>query len=142
MHQHHARLALRILILGSAFLGLVGMVIALAGDGFLPKELADWQAAQQAAQQAEDEGALILGFILILPVIAALLASLVGLFLFKKWAAWLYLAITVIGSVFMLLEPTVESGVAAFFTYLEAHVSGVILGVAFFSSALEPDQNS
>jgi len=138
MHQHHARLALRILILGSAFLGFVGMVISLDGDGFLPKELADWQAAQQA----EEQGALILGFILILPLIAALLASLVGLFLFKKWAAWLYLAITVLGSVFMLLEPTVESGVAAFFTYLEAHVSGVILGVAFFSNALEPDQNS
>ncbi len=138
MHQHHARLALRILILGSAFLGFVGMVIALAGDGFLPKELADWQAAQQP----EEEGAFILGFILILPLIAALLASLVGLFLFKKWAAWLYLAITLLGSVFMLLEPTVESGVAAFFTYLEAHVSGVILGVAFFSNALEPDQNS
>ena len=138
MNQQHSRLALRILILASAFLFFVGLVIILAGDTFLPKELADWQAAQQA----EEEGAFILGFILILPLIITWVASMVGLFLFQKWAAWLYLAITVIGSVFMLLEPTVESGVAAFFTYLEAHVSGVILGVAFFSNALEPDQNS
>ena len=103
MNQQHSRLALRILILGSVFFGFVSLVIAFAGDGFLPKELVDWQAAQET----EEEGALLLGLVLIFPLIIAWVASLVGLFLFQKWAAWLYLAGAVLGSIFLLLEPNV-----------------------------------
>jgi urea transporter len=136
--QQNARLALRILILGSVFFGFVSLVIAFAGDGFLPKELVDWQAAQET----EEEGALLLGLVLIFPLIIAWVASLVGLFLFQKWAAWLYLAGAVLGSIFLLLEPNVESGVSAFFSDLDTLVGGIILGIAFFSNALDPDQAS
>ena len=138
MSQQNARLALRILILGSVFFGFVSLVIAFAGDGFLPKELVDWQAAQET----EEEGALLLGLVLIFPLIIAWVASLVGLFLFQKWAAWLYLAGAVLGSIFLLLEPNVESGVSAFFSDLDTLVGGIILGIAFFSNALDPDQAS
>lgn len=138
MNQQHSRLALRILILASAFFFFVGLVIVLAGDSFLPKELADWQAAQET----EEDGALLLGLVLIFPLIIAWVASSVGLFLFQKWAAWLYLAFAVLGSIFLLLEPNVESGVSAFFSYLDALAGGIILGIAFFSNALEPDQAS
>jgi hypothetical protein len=138
MNQQNARLALRILILGSVFFGFVSLVIAFAGDGFLPKELADWQAAQET----EEEGALLLGLVLIFPLIIAWVASLVGLFLFQKWAAWLYLAGAVLGSIFLLLDPRVESGVAAFFSDLDTLAGGLILGIAFFSNALDPDQDS
>jgi urea transporter len=138
MNQQHSRLALRILILGSVFFGFVSLVIAFAGDGFLPKELVDWQAAQET----EEEGALLLGLVLIFPLIIAWVASLVGLFLFQKWAAWLYLAGAVLGSIFLLLEPNVESGVSAFFSELDTLVGGIILGIAFFSNALDPDQAS
>ena len=136
MNQQHSRLALRILILASAFFFFVGLVIVLAGDSFLPKELADWQAAQET----EEDGALLLGLVLIFPLIIAWVASSVGLFLFQKWAAWLYLAFAVLGSIFLLLEPNVESGVSAFFSYLDALAGGIILGIAFFSKALEPDE--
>ena len=138
MNQQNSRLALRILILGSGFFGFVSLVIAFAGDGFLPKELVDWQAAQET----EEEGALLLGLVLIFPLIIAWVASLVGLFLFQKWAAWLYLAGAVLGSIFLLLEPNVESGVSAFFSELDTLVGGIILGIAFFSNALDPDQAS
>jgi hypothetical protein len=138
MNQQHSRLALRILVLASAFFFFVGLVIVMAGDSFLPKELADWQAAQET----EEEGALLLGLVLIFPLIIAWVASLVGLFLFQKWAAWLFLANAVLGSALMLLEPNVESGVAAFFSGLDTLAGGVILGIAFFTDALEPDQNS
>ena len=138
MTQQHSRLALRILILASAFFFFVGLVIVMAGDSFLPKELADWQAAQET----EEDGALLLGLVLIFPLIIAWVASSVGLFLFQKWAAWLYLAFAVLGSIFLLLEPNVESGVSAFFSYLDALAGGIILGIAFFSNALEPDQAS
>ena len=138
MNQQHSRLALRILVLASAFFFFVGLVIGLAGDSFLPKELADWQAAQET----DEEGALLLGLVLIFPLIIAWVASMVGLFLFQKWAAWLYLAGAVLGSIFLLLEPNVESGVSAFFSGLDTLAEGIILGIAFFSGALEPDQNS
>jgi len=138
MNQQHSRLALRILILGSVFFGFVSLVIAFAGDGFLPKELVDWQAAQET----EEEGASLLGLVLIFPLIIAWVASLVGLFLFQKWAAWLYLAGAVLGSIFLLLEPNVESGVSAFFSDLDTLAGGIILGIAFFSNALDPDQAS
>ena len=138
MNQQHSRLALRILILASAFFFFVGLVIVMAGDSFLPKELADWQAAQET----EEDGALLLGLVLIFPLIIAWVASSVGLFLFQKWAAWLYLAFAVLGSIFLLLEPNVESGVSAFFSYLDALAGGIILGIAFFSNALESDQAS
>lgn len=136
MNQQHSRLALRILILASAFFFFVGLVIVMAGDSFLPKELADWQAAQET----EEDGAFLLGLVLIFPLIIAWVASSVGLFLFQKWAAWLYLAFAVLGSIFLLLEPNVESGVSAFFSYLDALAGGIILGIAFFSKALEPDE--
>ena len=138
MNQQHSRLALRILVLASAFFFFVGLVIGMAGDSFLPKELADWQAAQET----EDEGAWLLGLVLIFPLIIAWVASLVGLFLFQKWAAWLFLANAVLGSAFMLLEPNVESGVSAFFSGLDTLAGGVILGIAFFTNALGTDQNS
>ena len=138
MNQQHSRLALRILILASAFFFFVGLVIVMAGDSFLPKELTDWQAAQET----DEDGALLLGLVLIFPLIIAWVASMVGLFLFQKWAAWLYLAGAVLGSIFLLLEPNVESGVAAFFSDLDTLAGGIILGIAFFSNALEPDQNS
>jgi hypothetical protein len=138
MNQQHSRLALRILVLASAFFFFVGLVIGMAGDSFLPKELADWQAAQET----DEEGALLLGLVLIFPLIIAWVASSVGLFLFQKWAAWLYLASAVLGSALMLLEPNVESGVAAFFSGLDTLAGGVILGIAFFTDALEADQNS
>jgi hypothetical protein len=138
MNQQHSRLALRILLVAAVFFGFVGMLIMLAGDGFLPKELADWKAAQET----DDEGAMLVGLLLISPLIIAAVASLVGLFLYQKWAAWLFLALSVLGTMLMLLEPTVESGISAFFTDLDTTLGGVILGIAFFSNALEPDQHS
>jgi hypothetical protein len=138
MNQQHTRLALRILLVASAFFGFVSLIIALAGDGFLPKELADWKAAQEP----DGEGAMFLALLLISPLLLALAASLVGLFLYQKWAAWLFLALTVLGTVLMLIEPAVESGISAFFSDLDTTLGGVILGIAFFSNALEPDQHS
>jgi diacylglycerol kinase len=85
---------------------------------------------------------MLVGLLLISPLIIAAVASLVGLFLYQKWAAWLFLALSVLGTMLMLLEPTVESGISAFFTDLDTTLGGVILGIAFFSNALEPDQHS
>jgi hypothetical protein len=138
MNQQSARMALRAAVLMSAFLALIGTVIYLTGDGLLPKELADWEAAQKSG----DEAGAIFVFFFAIPAIGVLVASLVGLFMLKKWGAWLYLAFQLIGSVVMLAGPNVESGLLAFISSLDTLLGGAILGIAFFSSALEPDQYS
>lgn len=136
MTQQAARLALRAFILISVFLTFVYLAVSLADDSLLPKELAEWKAAQET----EDDAAAIIALVLGLPVLITLIASLVGLFMFKKWAAWLYLALSAFFTLFILTEPTVESGLSAFVSDLGSCLGGVILGIAFFSKALEPDE--
>lgn len=137
MNQQTARLALRTCILVSAFLTLVALAVALADDSLLPKELAEWKAAQETE---DDAAAMIVGLVLVMPLIAALIASMVGLFMFKKWGAWLYLGVSLLGALLMLIEPNVESGLSAFLSDLDTFVVGITLGIAFFSKALEPDE--
>jgi hypothetical protein len=136
MTQQSARLALRACILISVFLTLIYFAVSLADESLLPKELAEWKASQEQ----DDDAAVIVALVLALPALAALIASLVGLFMFKKWAAWLYLGISVLFALFLLVEPTVESGLTAFISDLDSCLVGVILGIAFFSRALEPDE--
>ncbi len=138
MNQASARLTLRASVLVSAFLFLVILALALAGKGLLPKELADWKKANDDLS----DGGLIAQALVLIPLLFAWAGSLVGLFLFKKWAAWMYLALTVLGTLFALFNPTVESGLASFVGEWETLLSGFILGIAFFSSALEPDQTA
>ncbi|MEI6248516.1 MAG: hypothetical protein WCP67_08250 [Verrucomicrobiota bacterium] len=138
MNQASARMALRAALLLSAFLTVIGMVIYVAGDGLLPKELADWKAGQDGA----DEGNAVILFLLAVPLIGLLVASYAGMFMYKKWAAWLYLVLELVGCLLNLQGPNVESGLAAFISETHTLLAGAILGLAFFSSALEPDQNS
>jgi|Laugresp1bdmlbsn_1035097.scaffolds.fasta_scaffold04178_2 hypothetical protein len=135
MDQKTARFGLRAIILISTFLGFIGLAISFADESFLPKELAAWNEAQKP-----EDASVILLLITGIPVVIATYASLVGMFIFKKWGAWLYLVTSVIASMFLLVEPSVESGISAFFSDLDSVLGGVILGIAFFSSALEPDQ--
>lgn len=139
MNQPSARLALRTCILVSAFLTLVALAVSLADDSLLPKELAEWKAAQGTE---DDAAAAIVGLVLVMPLLAALIASMVGLFMFKKWGAWLYLGVSLLGALFMLMEPNVESGLSAFLSDLDTFVVGITLGIAFFSKALEPDEQT
>ena len=131
-------MALRAALLLSAFLAVIGMVIYVAGDGLLPKELADWKAGQDGA----DEGNAVILFLLAVPLIGLLVASYAGMFMYKKWAAWLYLVLELVGCLLNLQGPNVESGLAALISETHTLLAGAILGLAFFSSALEPDQSA
>ncbi len=137
MNQQSARLALRSCILISVFLGLVHLAVSQADASLLPKELAEWKVAQEADA---DDATAIAALVLVMPLIAALIASMVGLFMFKKWGAWLYLGLCLLGSLVLLIEPSVESGLSAFFSDLDSYLGGAIVGIAFFSKALEPDE--
>jgi hypothetical protein len=64
------------------------------------------------------------------------LVSVVGLFLQQRWAAWLFLAITVLGLGFTLSEPSVYSGLLAAIDAVALLVQGAILAVCFGTDAL------
>ena len=136
MNQQSARFGLRAIILLSAFIGVVAIAVAMADESLLPKELAEWKASQEVAE----EGAIVVGLILVLPLVVAWIAGLVGMFMFHKWGAWLTLGASLLASLFLLVEPNVESGLSYFFSDLGSTLNGATLGIAFFSKALEPDE--
>jgi hypothetical protein len=117
------------------------MVVAVVGlsfvDGYLlPDTLAEWKEAQL------DEDALSLTDLLLLALwlswLGGYLVSVVGLFLQQRWAAWLFLAITVLGLGFTLSEPSVYSGLLAAIDALVLLVQGAILALCFGTDALRP----
>lgn len=77
---------------------------------------------------------LLLGLLLFL---AAYLTSSIGLFVFKGWARWLYLGAEILACLLMILSgPSVAPAGAAACEFAAAVLSGLILGIAFFTDAL------
>lgn len=65
------------------------------------------------------------------------IAASIGLLLLKRWAAWLFLLTTAVAYTLMaFLGPTVEHGVTSAVNGAFSVVTGVILGLAFFTDAL------
>lgn len=133
----NARLSLRLLLVLHIL-----MVVAVVGlsffDGYLlPDTLAEWKEAQL------DEDALSLTDLLLLALglswLGGYLVSVVGLFLQQRWAAWLFMAITVLGLGFTLSEPSVYSGLLAAIDAVVLLVQGAILALCFGTDALRPE---
>ena len=116
----------------------VGVAIALSFllESTLPAPLRDWLATQAEAEGdlAPHEIALFIGMI---PVLVCVLAGSIGLLFLKRWAAWLYLISVIIGYLLVpFMGPTVEHGVVDAFYEMATLLSGLIIGLAFFSDAL------
>lgn len=77
---------------------MVAIAVAMADESLLPKELAEWKASQE---MAEEEGAIVVGLILVMPLVVAWIAGLVGMFMFHKWGAWLTLGVSLLASLFL-----------------------------------------
>jgi len=67
------------------------------------------------------------------------LVALVGLFRLKRWARWVFLFSVLSGYAYMPFSgPTVAHGLASAADGIFAILSGVTLGLAFFTEALPP----
>ena len=132
----NARLSLRLLLVLHVLLQVVAVTLSFFDGHLLPDTLAEWKDAQWS----EDDLSLsdMLLFALWLGWLAGYVVSVVGLFLQQRWAAWLSLALTVVGLGFTLSEPSVYSGLLAAIDALALLVQGAILAVCFGTEALRP----
>ena len=133
----NVRLSLRILLVLHVLMLVVGVALSFFDGYLLPDTLAEWKDAQL------DEDALSLTDLLLLGLwlgwLGGYLVSVVGLFLQQRWAAWLSLAITVLGLGFTLSEPSVYSGLLAAIDAFALLVQGAILALCFGTEALRPE---
>lgn len=75
--------------------------------------------------------------LVMIPLLFCQFVGSVGLLFLKKWAAWLYLISLINGFfLFPFLGPTVEHAVADTMDGISILLSGLIIGLAFFSGAL------
>lgn len=133
----NVRLSLRILLVLHVLMLVVGVALSFFDGYLLPDTLAEWKDAQL------DEDALSLTDLLLLGLwlgwLGGYLVSVVGLFRQQRWAAWLFLAITVLELFFTLSEPSVCSGLLAAIDAFALLVQGAILALCFGTDALRPE---
>lgn len=127
---------LRVCVVSEWIFLAFGLVLSFMLESRLPEPLREWLAADAA----RDPGARdLLALVLFIPALLCWLAGSVGLLFLKRWAAWLYLgAAVVLHLLSCLLGPTVEHAVTMLYFNVSLVLSGLVLGLAFFSPALHP----
>jgi hypothetical protein len=120
-------------VLEWTFLGL-GIVSSFLLESSLPDPLRDWLAADAEGDIALREVGLL---VVMIPLLLCALVGSIGLLFLKRWAAWLYLISLIIGyALFPFMGPTVEHALADAADDMAVLLSGLIIGLAFFSDAL------
>ncbi len=134
MDKSKARLILRFLLV--ALFGLIVLSIGLAfvADKLLPEALAEWLHQENSGEfgVADIIGLLFWGAGLFL-----FFVSMAGLFFYQRWAAWMMAGVIAVFSIQLLFSPTVEPGILSVLGSLSDVVTGLVLGAAFFTNALE-----
>lgn len=129
-----ARRALRIAIVGAWLMFITAQVLSYLLRNSLPAQLQVYLAAEDERETTLlGVAALLIG----VPCLAASVVSSIGIFFFARWARWLYLgSMAVSYAAAPLYGPTVEHVVADTFDHAETLLSGVVLGIAFFTDAI------
>lgn len=137
MDKSKARLVLRFLLV--ALIGLIVLSIGLAfvADKLLPSALAEWIQQENGGDFNFGD---ILGLLFWGAGLFLFLVSMVGLFCYQQWASWLMAIVVAVFSLQLLFSPTVEPGLLSWLGSLSDVVTGLILGVGFFTNALEPGE--
>lgn len=137
MDKSKARLVLRFLLV--ALFGLIVLSIGLAfvADKLLPEALADWIHQENAGDFSFGD---ILGLLFWAAGLFLFFVSMVGLFCYQRWAAWMMALVIAVFSIQLLFSPTVEPGVLSLLGSLSDVATGLVLGVAFFTTALDPGE--
>jgi Zn-dependent protease with chaperone function len=133
MDKSKARLVLRVCLLALFALIVLSIGLAVVSDKLLPTELAEWHHRNNAGDFGFSDvlelmfwGAGMLLFFI----------SMIGLFFYQRWAAWMMLAVLLVFSLQVLFSPSVEPGLLTFVGGWSDVVTGLVLGLAFFTDAL------
>ena len=122
---------LRFLIAAALLLPIAAATLDLLVPGLLPPELAAYSEGQGQAEEALGVG---VSGILLLTLVVPLLASVVGLWLFKPWARWLYTAVTAAAFLIAPFDPPwVGSSAASLLNDLAILCDGALLALIWFS---------
>jgi Zn-dependent protease with chaperone function len=134
MDKSKARLILRFLLVALFGLIVLSIGIAIVADKLLPEALAEWLKQENSGDigVADIIGLLFWGAGLFLFIV-----SMVGLFFYQRWAAWMMTVVIAVFSVQLLFGPTVEPGILSLMGSLSDVLTGLVLGLAFFSDALQ-----
>jgi hypothetical protein len=132
----HPATMLRLCVVSEWVFIALGMVLSFMLENRLPEPLRGWLAAEADRDPGTRE---FLALALLIPALPCWLAGSVGLLFLKRWAAWLYLgAAVVLHLLSCLVGPTVEHAVTMLYFNVSLVLSGLVLGLAFFSPALQP----
>jgi hypothetical protein len=134
MDKTKLRLVLRVSLVALCFLLALMIGLAFVSDRLLPSELAEWQQRNHGGDFGVAD---FLGLVFWLGGLGLLLVSIGGLFFFQRWAAWLMLVVLFVFSLQVLFSPTVEPGLLSYLGGWADTLTGLILGLAFFTEALE-----
>ena len=133
MDKSKARLTLRFLLVALFVLIVLSIGLAFVADKLLPEALAEWVHQENAG---DFEFADILGLLFWGAGLFLFFVSMAGLFFYQRWAAWMMAVVLAVFSVQLLFSPTVEPGLLSLMGSLSDILTGLVLGLAFFTDAL------
>ncbi|MEY3392438.1 MAG: hypothetical protein RLZZ322_1287 [Verrucomicrobiota bacterium] len=134
MEKSKARLILRFLLVALFAMVVLSIGIAIVADKLLPEALADWVHQENSGDFGVAD---IIGLMFWGAGLFLFFVSMAGLFFYQRWAAWMMAAVIAIFSVQLIFSPTVEPGILSLLGSLSDVLTGLVLGVAFFSDALQ-----
>lgn len=134
MDKSKLRIVLRVVLLALFAVIVLSVGLSFFSDRLLPAELAEWH--QQSAP-GEPRLVEIAGLLFWLAGLVLVLISMVGLFFYQRWAAWMFLGVILLFSLQVLFSPTVEPGLLSYLGGWSDVLTGLVLGLAFFTDALQ-----
>jgi hypothetical protein len=134
MDKSKARIVLRFALVALFALLALSIGLAFVADKLLPETLAEWYRAESAG---DFEFTDLLTLLFWGAGVLLFLVSMGGLFFYQRWAAWLMVAVLALFSLQLLFSPTVEPGILSYLGSLSDILTGLVLGIAFFTDALQ-----
>jgi hypothetical protein len=137
MDKSKARIFLRVSLVALFFLLVLLIGLSFVSDKLLPDELAEWNRRNNGGDLKLTD---ILGLLFWIGGLVLLFISMVGLFFYQRWSAWMMLFVLFVTSLQVLFSPTVEPGLLSYLGGWADTLTGLVLGLAFFTDALSPEQ--
>jgi hypothetical protein len=125
----------RWLVTASVVITILGLVVSFAGESSLPAPLRDYLALESRSEAdltASDVALVVVG----IPLLVALVVSIIGLYCFWRFARPLTVIAWIVGLILQVfVGPTVDSGLATSLYELAAILTGIILAVIYITPA-------
>jgi hypothetical protein len=134
MEKSKARIVLRFCLVALFAVIALSIGLAFVAVKLLPEPLAEWLAAQSTGDFEFTDALTIL---FLGAGVMLFFISMVGLFFYQRWAAWMMVAVLALFSLQLLFSPTIEPGILSYLGSLSDILTGLVLGLAFFTDALD-----